>query len=116
MVPATETNQHSRSDKEEDEHELFCDAQAWGDGANSSVGSGQSAKLLKKILQDRNKRVVKISHEAKHGDGRASGAGEHASAYNDTKLSRTQPWRLRYPTPHDLKEHLSRTSASDDGA
>lgn len=69
------------------------------------------------MAQNRNEKVVKISHEAKHGDGsRTSGAGKNANVYNDTKLSRTQPWRLRYPTPHDLKEHLSRTSVPDDGA
>ena len=35
--------------------------------------------------------------------------------FNDAKLSHTQPWRSRYPTPRDLKERLARGSGSDDG-
>lgn len=88
------------------------------------MGSGRSVKLWKKekSAQDR-RRLVSISNEAKRRnigssggfDGKAGGSG-HQDIYNDTKLSRTQPWRLRYPTPRDLKEQLLRSSVSDDGA
>ncbi|ROW08273.1 hypothetical protein VMCG_03151 [Cytospora schulzeri] len=43
------------------------------------------------------------------------GFHDGGNTFNDAKLSRTQPWRLRYPTPRDLKEQLARSSASDDG-
>lgn len=34
--------------------------------------------------------------------------------FNDAKLSHTQPWRSRYPTPkaRDLKERLGNSSSS----
>lgn len=61
--------------------------------------------------QDRNK-VVTFPSLAEGGGG----AGAGRAIYNDTRLSRAQPWRSRYPTPHDVKEQLVRSSASDDGA
>lgn len=111
----TTTNRHAggiRSTAEDEHDELFSDAQAWCDGANSSsMRSGKSGKLRNKLMR--------FSNGAKRSDGSGELGGryqEGANVYNDTKLSRAQPWRLRYPTPHDLKEQLSRGSASDDGA
>lgn len=50
------------------------------------------------------------------GGSNSKGNGCEDSVYNDAKLSRTQPWRLRYPTPHDLKEQLSRENLASDGS
>lgn len=112
VPPATtrKTNRHTDDGggAKEDEHDaLFRDAQAWCDGANSSssIGSARSGNSRKKL--------VRFPNGAKRSEG---GHGlKDANVYNDSKLSRSQPWRLRYPTPHDLKEQLSRGSASDDG-
>lgn len=38
---------------------------------------------------------------------------DNAGMYNDAQLSRTQPWRSRYPTPQNLKEYVRRSSISD---
>lgn len=102
-----------------EENALFSDAQAWGDGSDGSMGRGKCANLRKKVGHDQHEKLVKISKEAKRegsGSGWDEGGAQNENVYNDTKLSRTQPWRLRYPTPHDLKEQLSHSSAEEDGA
>lgn len=41
-------------------------------------------------------------------------ANDDGDTFNDAKLSHTQPWRSRYPTPRDLKERLAKSSSSYD--
>lgn len=70
--------------------------------------SSESARLVERT-RDRRGVLTMVA------DGHGSGTGGRGpSAYNDARLSRTQPWRSRYPTPHGVKEHLARSSASDD--
>ncbi|KUI69245.1 hypothetical protein VM1G_11620 [Cytospora mali] len=68
--------------------ELFGGAEAWGNEGPINV-------------------MKKASERVAFHDG--------GNTFNDTRLSHTQPWRLRYPTPRDLKERLARESVSDDG-
>jgi hypothetical protein len=37
---------------------------------------------------------------------------DEGDVFNDTRLSHAQPWRMRYPTPRDLKERLAKNSMS----
>lgn len=39
---------------------------------------------------------------------------DNRNVFNDARLSHTQPWRSRYPTPRDLKERLAKSSSSYD--
>lgn len=41
-------------------------------------------------------------------------ANDDGDTFNDARLSHTQPWRSRYPTPRDLKERLAKSSSSYD--
>lgn len=36
----------------------------------------------------------------------------NSNVYNDPRLSRAQPWRSRYPTPHDLKDKVAGSYAA----
>lgn len=69
--------------------ELFGGAKAWGNDGSSNV-------------------TKKVGERVAYYGGK--------DTFNDAELSRTQPWRLRYPTPRDLKEQLARSPAPDDGA
>lgn len=95
------------------EDELLGGAIAWrsGDGSGSRSASasetGGSVRVLKNSQDD--KKVIGLT------DKYSSNGENDRNVYNDTKLSRAQPWRSRYPTPHDLKEQLSQRGHSSLG-
>lgn len=87
------------------EDELLGGARAWGSGdgsgSRSASENGGSIRVLNKA-HDRQK-LVAIRGE------------NDRDVYNDTRLSRAQPWRSRYPTPHGLKEQLVQSHGSSTG-
>lgn len=96
------------------EDELLGGAMAWGDGRNNrSRGSDASGGGSVRLMEKTRNKLVKIGAGGS-GNGSSRGAYDDGGHYNDASLSRSQPWRSRYPTPQDLKEQLARSSASDD--
>lgn len=91
------------------EDELLSGATAWGSGGGSGSRStsasetGGSVRVLNKAQG--HKRVVTISDKNSIEEN-------DKNVYNDTRLSHAQPWRSRYPTPHDLKEQLAQRGNS----
>lgn len=83
----------------------------WSRSASSSASAHESesetgsVRVVKRHTQDRQK-LVTISDNR----GNKSESIDENNSYNDASLSRRQPWRSRYPTPHDLKEQLARST------
>lgn len=82
-------------------------ASAWGRKGGSDTSGGEGSV--------RGSRKNMVTFGAAGGDGRIPGS---SSSYNDPRLSRAQPWRSRYPTPHDLKDRIAHNYAAstDHGA
>lgn len=105
---------HRRTEEQNRGHtedELLSGTRTWqsDDGSRSrnasASESGGSIRVLK--TEDR-KKVITISEDTSEEDN-------DSNVYNDTRLGRTQPWRSRYPTPHDLKERLVRKANASIG-
>lgn len=114
MIAAEKIGRPHRRNKQwtNPEDELLGGATAWrsvnGSGSRSASASenGGSIRVLKKS-QDHNNLVMILDKNSK---------GDHdKNVYNDTRLSRAQPWRSRYPTPQDLKEQLAQRGNSSAG-
>lgn len=99
-------------------------ATAWrtggGDGAGSrttsrSVSETGSVRVLQKV-RNREKLVTIPDNNLYHGGDKREQYEQDGKVYNDTQLSRRQPWRSRYPTPHELKEQLARRTDSAQNA
>lgn len=129
-VPATATTNirqrlHRRK-KQEDlqrswenpEDELLGGVTAWrnaGEGSGSrstglsSMSETASARMSDTTTTHARKKLGTISDNINnnHKSEISDEGGKPPQVYNDTTVSRRQPWRSRYPTPHDLKEQLA---------
>lgn len=77
-------------------------------GSRSASASETGGSIrLQKYSQDY-KKAVRLSDKNSNGEN-------NKDVYNDTRLSHAQPWRSRYPTPHDLKEQLAQRGNSSMG-
>lgn len=88
------------------EDELLDGATAWQSQGNfgserGSAGASEVGSVRVLETSDRRKKVAVMV------DKTSTKSENDGNTHQDTRLSRSQPWRSRYPTPRDVEEHFA---------